>query len=76
MLLTQPPEEPLVDPTAALLVVDASNGFNELGHKDVLWTIRHHWTGGSQFAFNCYQHVAQLILHKCGSPVRCYSAKR
>jgi hypothetical protein len=66
-LHTQPPTAPTRDPTAALLV-DASNGFNELGRKGALWTVRHLWTGGSRLAFNCYRHAAQLILRKRGSP--------
>ena len=37
----------------ACLLVDARNGFNELGRKAMLWTVRHQWAGGSRFAFNC-----------------------
>jgi hypothetical protein len=39
-LFTQPFEEPPDDPNAALLV-DASNGFNELVRKGALWTVGH-----------------------------------
>jgi hypothetical protein len=67
MLGTQPaPEAPSPDPKAVLLI-DARNGFNELGCKGALWTVRHLWTGGSRFAFNCYRHAAQLILRKKGA---------
>jgi len=46
----------------ATLLVDARNGFNELSRKAALWTVRHRWPGGSRFAFNCYWHVAQLVI--------------
>jgi hypothetical protein len=62
---TQPPEPPIPDPGAALMV-DAINGFNELGRKGGLWTVRHRWPGGSRLAFNCYRHSAQLILRRRG----------
>jgi hypothetical protein len=55
------------DPIGALLV-DARNGFNELGRRAMLWTVRHIWAAGARFAFNCYRHSAQLILRKHGSP--------
>jgi hypothetical protein len=47
-------------------MVDAINGFNELGRKGGLWTVRHRWPGGSRLAFNCYRHSAQLILRRRG----------
>jgi hypothetical protein len=53
--------------TAALLV-DATNGFNELSRKAMLWTVRHRWANGARFSFNCYRHSAQLILRRRGSP--------
>jgi len=43
--------------------VDAQNGFNELSQKAALWTVQHCWPHGSRFAFNCYQHAAQLVIH-------------
>ena len=64
-LFTQP-QEPIPDDPNAALLVDASNGFNELGRKGALWTVRHLWTGGARFAFNCYRHSAQLILRRRG----------
>ena len=33
-------------------LVDARNGFNELSRLAMLWTVRHHWTTGTRFAFN------------------------
>jgi hypothetical protein len=50
------------------LLVDARNGFNELGRRAMLWTIRHRWAAGSRFAFSCYRHAAQLILRWKGRP--------
>lgn len=32
---------------SALLLVDATNGFNELSRKAMLWTIRHRWANGA-----------------------------
>jgi hypothetical protein len=44
--------------TSAVLLVDATNGFNELGRKAMLWTVRHRWANGARFSFNCYRHSA------------------
>ena len=51
---------------SAVLLVDATNGFNELGRKAMLWTVRHLWANGARFSFNCYRHSAQLILRRHG----------
>ena len=51
---------------SAVLLVDATNGFNELGRKAMLWTVRHLWANGARFSFNCYRHSAQLILRRRG----------
>jgi hypothetical protein len=32
----------------------------------MLWTVRHLWAAGAQFAFNCYHHSMQLILRRQG----------
>ncbi len=53
------------DPRGALLV-DAKNGFNELGRRAMLWTVRHRWASGARFAFNCYRHASKLILRRKG----------
>jgi len=52
----------------ATLLVDACNGFNELSRKAAMWTVRHRWPSGSRFAFNCYRHAAQLVIHRSGRP--------
>ena len=44
------------------MLVDAHNGFNELSRLAMLWTVRHHWLAGARFAYNCYNHWAQLLL--------------
>ena len=44
-------------------LVDDRNGFNELRHLAMLWTVRNRWPTGARFAFNCYMHLAQLLLH-------------
>ena len=48
------------------LFVDARNGFNEMGRKAALWTVRHRWATASRFCFNCYRHAAQLIVRRPG----------
>ena len=53
------------EPTG-VLQVDARNGFNELGRKAMLWTVRHRWANGSRFAMNCYRHASMLILRRQG----------
>ena len=65
-----PPEPEATDPAdpPGALLVDARNGFNELGRRAMLWTVRHRWPAGARFAFNCYRHAAQLILRRKGRP--------
>ena len=53
------------DPSGTTLV-DSRNGFNELSRLEMLWTVRHRWPAGARFAFNCYKHWAQLLLHQPG----------
>ena len=55
-------------PIQAVLLVDARNGFNELGRKAMLWTVRHLWPAGARFSFNCYRHSAQLVVRREGQP--------
>jgi hypothetical protein len=71
-LLTQPidpedGEDEESDPYVVLLV-NATNGFNELGRKAALWTVQPRWAAGARFAFNCYRHSATLILCCPGRP--------
>ena len=44
------------------LLVDARNAFNEGNRICTLWTVRHRWTAGARFAFNCYRHWSLLLL--------------
>jgi hypothetical protein len=48
---------PLSNPTVCIFI-DATNGFNELGQRAMLWTVLHLWPSGSRFAFHCYRHSA------------------
>ena len=52
--------------TSGTKLVDAGNGFNELIHLAMLWTVRHRWPAGARFAFNCYKHWEQLLLRHPG----------
>ena len=47
-------------------LIDAHNGFNKLSRLEMLQTLRHHWPAGTRFAFNCYKHWAQILLHQPG----------
>ena len=38
--------------TSGTMIFDACNGFNELRHLAMMWTVRHHWPAGARFAFN------------------------
>jgi hypothetical protein len=63
-----PPDPPgQVDEPDVALLIDARNGFNELGRKAMLWTVRHLWASGARFAFNCYRHASLLILRSPGN---------
>ena len=64
------PDFDKADTTPVTLLVDVRNGFNELGRKTMLWTIRHTWTAGARFVFNCYRHSVQLIVRRAGGS--CY----
>ena len=44
------------------LLIDARNAFNEENRKAMLWAIRHKWTSGAQFTYNCYHHWATLVV--------------
>ena len=44
------------------LLVDARNAFNEGNRYCLLWTVRHRWTAGARFAFNCYRHWSLLLV--------------
>ena len=44
------------------LLIDARNAFNEDNRTAMLWAVRHEWTGGAQFTFNCYRHWATLVV--------------
>ena len=50
------------------MLVNAHNGFNELSHLAMPWTVQHLWPAGSRFAFNSYRHWAQLLLCQPGEP--------
>ena len=51
----------------AVLKIDAKNGFNELNRRAMLWTVRHRWPSGAQYAFNSYRHSAISIVRRPGS---------
>jgi hypothetical protein len=41
---------------------DAENGFNMLNCYAMLWNVRHRWSEGARFAFNCYHHFLILVI--------------
>ena len=38
------------------------NGFKELIHLAMLWTVQYRCMAGVRFDFNCYKHWAQMLL--------------
>ena len=44
------------------LIIDVRNAFNEENRTAMLWAVRHEWPGGTQFTFNCYRHLAALVV--------------
>ena len=38
------------------------NRFKNLSRLAMLWTVRHMWSGGAHFDFNCYMHIMQLLI--------------
>ena len=57
------------------LLIDASNGFNELNRHMMLWTIRHEWPAGARFAFNCYKYWSPLVLRGHSGGFSCLFSK-
>ena len=47
-------------------LIDAYNEYNELNRLAMLWTMRHRCPAGARFAFNFYNHWAQLLLRQPG----------
>ncbi len=48
---------------------DARNGFNEVNRYLMLWTVAHHWTKASRFAFNRYRHQnIVFVRNRPGKP--------
>ena len=66
MATTQEMETP--DDPVISIMLDARNGFNELGRKAMFWTVRHRWAAGARFAFDCYRHQCKLTLRQRGKP--------
>ena len=44
------------------LLVDAKNAFNNINLVRMIWMVRHLWTSGDCFVFNCYFHWSSLVL--------------
>ena len=44
------------------LLIDKPNVFNEDNRTAMMWEVRHEWTNGAWFAFNCYRHWAKLVI--------------
>ena len=46
------------------MIFDARNGFKQLSHLEMLWTVRHRWTTEKRIAFNWCKHWAQLLFRQ------------
>ena len=57
-------------PEELLLLVDATNGFNNLSRCSMLWTVRHRCSKISRFTFSCYRHVIIFICRQPGGKVK------
>ena len=44
------------------LLVDEKNVFNGINRIRMLWTVRHLWSFGSHFVFNCYHRNSLIVL--------------
>ena len=44
------------------LLIDAKNAFNEQNQTAMLWAVRHEWSLGASFVFNCFWHWSTLVL--------------
>ena len=47
-------------------LVDSRNGFSNLVRLEMLWIVNNRWPEGARFAFNCYRHLAHLLLLQMG----------
>ena len=45
-----------------VLLIDASNSFNEGNRKQIVWAARHICPSGARFLFNMYSHHAVLAM--------------
>ena len=59
-------EEHQTEEDWGFLLIDARNEFNEEKRIDMLWVVRHEWPSGAQFMFNCYPHLATLVVRDTG----------
>ena len=50
------------DNLAGCILVDTSNGFNNLSRLEMICTVAHRWQSTSIFAFNYYRHFSHLII--------------
>ena len=44
------------------LLIDTQNSLNEENRTAILWSVRHECPNGAWFAFNCYRHLATLVI--------------
>ena len=49
------------------LLVGATDAFNELNRKAMLWSVAHIWLSGARFAFNCYRHLTMMVVRRRGA---------
>jgi hypothetical protein len=45
-----------------VLLINASNAFNEKERKGMLWTVQHEWPSGARFLFNVYRYHSVLVI--------------
>ena len=47
-------------------LVDTHNGFNELIHLEMIFTVCHCWQAGESFSLNYYKYWVQILLSQPG----------
>ena len=48
------------------LLIDMHNAFKEENWTSMLLAVRHEWSSGAHFTFNCYCHWATLVVWDTG----------
>ena len=59
-------EEHFQEEDWGFLLIYTRNPFNEENWTTMVCAVRHEWTSGAQFTFNCYRHWDTLVVRDTG----------